>query len=68
MQNSTCPENFWNEIEAIDKEADLDSDGIDQALMVSVVSVNAPSAVQALMAPVASVNAPSAISIEATKK
>ncbi|PBK87925.1 hypothetical protein ARMGADRAFT_1121588 [Armillaria gallica] len=59
-------ENFWHEIEAIDKEADLDSDGTNQTLMASVVSVNAPSAVQALMAPIASVNAPSAISIEAT--
>ncbi|KAK0218431.1 hypothetical protein EDD85DRAFT_961446 [Armillaria nabsnona] len=57
---------FWHEIEAINKEADLDSDGADQTLMVSVVSVNAPSAVQALMAPVAPMNAPSAISIEAT--
>ncbi|KAK0435644.1 hypothetical protein EV421DRAFT_1740104 [Armillaria borealis] len=59
-------ENFWHELEAIDKEADLDSDGTDQTLMAPVVSVNAPSAIQALTAPVASMNAPSAISIEVT--
>ncbi|PBK81197.1 hypothetical protein ARMGADRAFT_1039486 [Armillaria gallica] len=59
-------ENLWHEIEAIDKEADLDSNGADQTLMVSIISVNAPSAIQALMAPIASVDAPSAISIEAT--